>query len=123
MLDSCGVDDVADRRVDGNHLPDRARGGQLALEPENLIRSEQVIIGSVDAVGIWAVGAAVAAHVEHEQVEQRAISQFSVDAPWLGQTFAYRQEFVEGAASACGENQRVAFAGRLAPERLAGPPR
>src|SRR5215470_3797125 len=72
---------------------------------------------------MWAVGAAVAAHVEHEQVEQRAISQFSVDAPWLGQTFAYRQEFVEGAASACGENQRVAFAGRLAPERLAGPPR
>src|SRR5262249_59219537 len=110
MLDSCGVDDVADRRVGGNHLPDRARGGQLALEPENLIRSEQVIIGSVDAVGIWAVGAAVAAHVEHEQVEQRAISQFSVDAPLLRQTFAYWQEFGEGAAVAGAQETVVTVA-------------
>src|SRR5262249_37896747 len=122
LLDSCGIDGVADRRVGGNHLPDRARGGQLAFEPEDLIRSEQIIIGPVDAVVVWAVGAAITAHVEHEQVEQRAISNFSVDAPWLGQTFAYWQEFVEGAAGACGKDQGVALAGRLSRERLLTPP-
>src|SRR6516165_3479430 len=63
-LDPCSVDGIADRRVGGNHLPDRARCGQLAFEPEDLIRSEKIIIRPVDAVVVWAVGAAIAAHVE-----------------------------------------------------------
>src|SRR5262249_22196383 len=73
LIDSCSVDGVADRRVGGNHLPDRARGGQLAFEPTDLIRSEQIIIRLVDPVVVWAVGAAITTHVEHEGVKQRAI--------------------------------------------------
>jgi hypothetical protein len=67
------IDDVADGAIDGDHLPGGARRGEFALEPGNLIRPEQIIVGPIDAVGVRSIRPAIAAHVEQENVEQRAV--------------------------------------------------
>ena len=98
---------------------------QLALQPGDLLRPEEIGVGPV-AVLLLAVGAAIAAHVEHEDVEQRAVGDLAIDPARLSTGSAHRHVFVEGAARARGERSSVVdvFLAQMlgAGQRLAGPP-
>ena len=103
------VAEHAERQIGGDHLPGRARAQQLALEPRQLRRAEQMGVGAV-ARDIAGIGAAVGAHVEHEHVEQRTVGELAVDAAGLGLLLPQRQEFVEGAAAARDEIEQALLA-------------
>src|SRR4051794_34954649 len=63
--------DQADRHVAGDHFPGRVGGHQLALQPGQLRRTKDAGVAAV--VALVEGGIAVAAHVDHEDVEQRSI--------------------------------------------------
>src|SRR5262245_24062233 len=66
-----------------NYLPGSCRAFEFALEPGDLRRTEQIGIRAVTTIRMSFVRAAVTAHVEQKQVEQRSIRYLSVDAPRL----------------------------------------
>src|SRR5262245_2669362 len=66
-------DNQTQRHVDGDHLPGGARRHQLALEPGNLHRAEEIGGGAVAWLAAFAIRPAIAAHVEHENIEQWAV--------------------------------------------------
>jgi hypothetical protein len=85
VFDTGRVDHVAERGIGGDHLPGRLRLRQFTLEPGELLGPEQIIVGPESAVGVRPVGAAIAAQVEHENVEQRPVRDFAIDPagrPW-----------------------------------------
>ena len=123
VLNAGCVDRVADRRVGGDHFPGRLRARQLTFEPGDLLRPEQIIVGPQNGVGMRSIRAAIAAHVEHEHVEQRAVADLAIDAAGLGHGLAHGQEFVKGAAGARGKGERILLAERLLRQRLVRPPR
>ncbi len=55
----------------------------------------------------FAIRSAIAAHVEHEHVEQRSIRNLAIDAPGLGLREAQRHIFMERAAGPCRKDQGV----------------
>ena len=63
---------------------------------------------------------AIAAHVEHEDVEQRAVRDFPVDAPGLGLGLPHRHVFAERAAAVRCEQRRIGVG--IVAAVLAGPP-
>ncbi len=86
----------ADRHVGGDHFPGRIGGHQLALQPGQLRRTEDA--GLAWVVALVEGGIAVAAHVDHEDVEQRAVGDLAIDAAVLGGHSAHRHELMERAA-------------------------
>ena len=110
------VVDEPDRQVGGDHLPGRARSGKLALEPGELRGPEERASPRSPAA---AVRPAIAAHVEHEHVEQRPVGDLAIDAAALGGELARRRELVERAAAARRERRDVGIADA---QRHAGPP-
>ena len=78
-----GADHAAERHVGGDHLPGRGERHQLTLEPGDLRGAEEIASGRSCVVFV-AVRAAVAAHIEHEHVEQRAVGDLAIDAAGLG---------------------------------------
>ena len=63
--------------IGGDHLPGRVGGDQFALQPRQLRRPEDEGVAVVVALVPGVV--AVAAHVEHEDVEQRAVADPAID--------------------------------------------
>ena len=119
--------DQTDRHVGGDHLPGRLRIHQFALEPRHLRGAEEVGRRPVAFLQPFAVGAAIAAHIEHEDVEQRSVRDPAVDASRFGLRKAHRHIFVERAARPRGQQQGIAldvFLARVlgAGQRLARPP-
>src|SRR5262245_59594487 len=76
-------------------LPRRLRAHQFALEPGELPRSEDRRRRAVRAVG-----PAIGAHVDKEDIEQRAVSDLAIDPAGFSQRLPHGHEFVEGAAPA-----------------------
>ncbi len=71
-------DDQAQRHVRGDHLPHRTRARQLPLQPSQLLDTQDALrVGGLQTGG---VGAPVGAHVQHEDVQQRAVAHHPVDA-------------------------------------------
>ena len=69
-----------DRHVGRDHLPDRLRPLEAIEQPVQLWTAHErgdLALGGLQVVG---VGAAVAAHVHHKQVQQRTLGQVAVDA-------------------------------------------
>ncbi|KPY20432.1 putative SAM-dependent methyltransferase [Pseudomonas coronafaciens pv. porri] len=72
-----------DRHVSGNDFPLRTRRAEFALEPVELLTTKKSggrarLVGQVGVIAV-----AVAAHVEDEHIEHRAIGDLAVDAPAL----------------------------------------
>lgn len=89
--------DEADRQISGDDLPRCPRGRDLPLQPGELLGTEDpaaVIAALVPAV------IAIAAHVDHEDVEQRTVADAAVDPALLRADIADRHEVKEGAAGA-----------------------
>ncbi len=117
----------ADRHVGGDHLPGRPRVHQLALEPGHLRGPEEIGGRPVLLLHALGIGAAVAAHVEHEHVEQRAVGDLAIDAAGLRLALPHRHVFMERPAGAGREQQCVLLAVLLAQQlrtrdRFARPP-
>ena len=87
--------DQADRHVGGDHLPGRVGGHQFALQPRQLCRAEDESVAVVVALVPGIV--AVAAHVEHEDVEQWTVADPAIDATVIACRLSHRHEFVERA--------------------------
>ena len=77
---------------------------QVAGDFINSRLSQDIWIGpKIAAAGAVLAGRrAVRAHVQQENVEQRAIGDFAIDPSGFGQGLPHRHEFVEGATSARG---------------------
>src|SRR5262249_22396389 len=94
---------------------------EFALEPGELNRAEKISVRSV--LRRWLrVGAAIAAHIEQKQVEQRTVGNFPVDAAWFGRAVTQWHELMKGATPASGEEQGASRIVAAAVERCAGPP-
>src|SRR6266700_6723290 len=111
----------------GDHLPGGARIDQLALEPGDLLGAEEIGGGAVAGLKTLRIGAAVAAHVEHEHIEQWTVGYFAIDAARLGRLLDHWQIFAHGAVGARAEEERGLLVIVPAPvlgagERLARPP-
>ena len=63
-------------------------------------------VGSI----LVSVRAAIAAHVEHEHIEQRTVGDLAIDAPALGRELPRRHELMERAAAAGRKLRDVGFA-------------
>ena len=70
--------DQADRQIGGDHLPGRVGCNQFAFQPRQLRRAEDEGVACVVALVPGVI--AVAAHVEHEDVEQRTVADLAIDA-------------------------------------------
>src|SRR5262245_1784433 len=113
--------------VVGDHLPGGMRIDQLALEPGDLLGAEEIGGWAVAGLEVLRVGTAVAAHVEHEHIEQWTVRYFAIDAAWLGRLLDHWQIFAHGAVGACAEEERGLLVIVPAPmlgagEQLARPP-
>src|SRR5262249_26132162 len=62
-------DDQTNRHVGGDDLPGRARVNELALEPRDLRRTEEIGVRTVHTLVALTVRPAIAAHVQHKDVE------------------------------------------------------
>ena len=91
------IDDQAERHVGGDHLPGGARIQQRALQPGELIGTEEIAVGAVGGLQVRTVGAAIAALVQHEHVEMRAVIERAIDPARFDDAFAHRIHLVEGA--------------------------
>ena len=96
-----------DRQVGRDDFPGRIRCHQFALQPGKLRGAEDARALSVARVP---AGVAIAAHVEQEDVEQRAVRYLAIDSSVLHRNIADRHEFVKGAAGAR-HQQRAAVLG------------
>ena len=90
-------------------------------------RAEEVGCRPIGLLQILAVRSAIAAHVEHEDVEQRPIGNFAIDSPGLGLREAQRHVFMKYAVRPRRQQQRIrldVFAALVlsAGQRLAWPP-
>ena len=65
----------ADRHVGGDHLPLGLGRLEFALEPVQLLSAEE----GFGAAQVVIVGPAIAAHVEHEHIQQRAIAELAIN--------------------------------------------
>src|SRR4051794_15810718 len=101
------IHDQAERLIRRNHLPGRPRAMQLVLEPRHLLRSKEIGRGPISLLSPLTVRAAVAAHVEHEYVEQRPVGNLAINAPLLAPGRADRNVFVKGAAGASHQPGRI----------------
>ena len=103
------IDDQAERHVGRDHLPGGARIQQRALQPGELIGPDEIAVGPVSGLQVRTVGAAIAALVQHEDVEMRAVVEGAIDPARLDDAFAHRIHLVERARGARGEQRDVAL--------------
>ncbi|MNQ79724.1 hypothetical protein D3C85_946760 [compost metagenome] len=83
----------ANRHVGGDDFPLCARLLQLTLEPIQLLTPQERFL----CAQVVIVGPAIAAHVQHEHVQQRSVTQLAVDAPAVvGSLQAHRRIFEPG---------------------------
>src|SRR5262245_44096385 len=90
----------ADGHIGGNHLPGRRGGLEGTLEPGDLLRTKEIAVGSIGVLPIFAVRSPVAAHIEHEDVDERTIGDAAIDAAWLGSAGAQRHVVMKSAGAA-----------------------
>ncbi len=67
-------DNEAERHVGGNHLPGRLGSGKLALQPGNLLFAQNARLRRKLCFQRIVVRAAIGAHVEEEDIDQRTIA-------------------------------------------------
>ena len=72
--------DDRDRQIGGDHLPGSVRCRELALEPLCLLGPEDLASRIERRVLAVVVRAAIAPHVEQEDVEQRPVGNLAIDA-------------------------------------------
>ena len=111
----------ADGHVAGNQLPGGLAGLEPLDQPLDLRAAQQVGVGAFLGLQIGGVGAAVAAHVQHKHIGQRALRQHAVDALGLGRPKrADGRVLHEGALAAGGEQLDVLLGvGGVAQQALA----
>src|SRR5215467_13282376 len=120
-------DQKTDRHIGRNDFPSCTRIRQLLLEPGDLCRAEKISGRTITVFFALAIGTAVAAHVEHEHVEQGAIGDLAIDTTRLALRRAKRHVLVESSRSSSREQQSVLLDVFLAlvlgaRERLSRPP-
>ena len=93
----------ADRHVAGDDLPRRARGFQRGFQPIQLRLAQNLRLGGDLILHPFAVGAAIAAQIKEEDVQQRTIGDLAIDAAGFGGRIADRGHFMEGALGAGGQ--------------------
>ena len=71
------------------------------------MRTQEIRVRAVAGVLVFAVWSAIAAHIKHEDIEQRAIGDLAVDPARLGLGFAHRHVFMEGPGRARRDDQIV----------------
>src|SRR5258707_68709 len=78
---------------------------ELVWQPDQLVGADKIALGTIGGLQVRAIGATIAALVQHEDVEMRAIAQRTVDPAGLDDAFAHRIHLVEGAGRAAASNE------------------
>ena len=69
----------ADRHVARDHLPDRTAPAQAITQPGKLRFAQKCRFGIDAGLQVGGIRAAIAAHVDHEHIEQRTIRELAID--------------------------------------------
>ena len=100
----------ADGHVAGDQLPGGAAALEAVQQPLHLGAAQHVGVRAFGRLQVVAVGAAVAAHVDHEDVGQRALGQAAVQTLVHGRAEGtHGRVFHEGALAASGQQLHVLF--------------